>query len=180
GPLVRYAYRASRKQTGKVLEPIAVSAHHPMILMGYGAFELAMERSHRVDPRLKALAELKAATMTGCEFCMDIGSKLGREAGVTERQVREFLVYRVSDAFSPLERLVIDYAAGMSKSPVDVPDSLFAELRRDLDEGQMVELTAAIALENYRGRFNWALGIGSQGFSDGQVSVAPEVTDILA
>jgi 4-carboxymuconolactone decarboxylase len=68
----------------------------------------------------------------------------------------------------------------MSKSPVDVPDSLFAELRRDLDEGQMVELTAAIALENYRGRFNWALGIGSQGFSDGQVSVAPEVTDILA
>jgi AhpD family alkylhydroperoxidase len=171
---VRYAYRASRKQTGKVVDPIAVTAHHPTILMGYGALELALERSRRVDARLKALAELRAATMTGCEFCIDIGSKLGRDHGVSERQLREFLVYRASDAFSPLERLVIDYAAGMSKTPVDVPDALFDQLREHFDEGQIVELTTAIALENYRGRFNWALGIGSQGFADGQVTVARE------
>jgi AhpD family alkylhydroperoxidase len=180
GPLVRYAYRTSRKQTGKVVDPIAVTAHHPMILAGYGALELALDRSHRVDRRLKALAELKAATLTGCEFCIDIGSKLGRDSGVSERQLREFLVYRASDAFSPLERLVIDYAAGMSKTPVEVPDALFAALRENFDEAQIVELTAAIALENYRGRFNWALGIGSQGFADGQVRVEAEVAGTAA
>ena len=32
--------------------------------------------SNRMDPKLKELAELKAAGMVSCEFCLDIGSAL--------------------------------------------------------------------------------------------------------
>jgi hypothetical protein len=64
----------------------------------------------------------------------------------------------------------------MSRTPVVVPDELFAELRRRLDEAQLVELTNAIALENMRGRFNLALGFGSAGFSEGMVCALPEGT----
>jgi hypothetical protein len=35
------------------------------------------------------------------------------------------------------------------------------------DAGLLVELTAAIAWENYRARFNQALGMGYGGFSEG-------------
>src|SRR2546421_20918 len=76
GPFVRYVYRDSRRMTGRVVQPVAVMAHHQLILMGYGALELTLERSDRVPKRLKMLAELKASVMTGCEFCIDIGSKL--------------------------------------------------------------------------------------------------------
>jgi len=38
----------------------------------------------------------------------------------------------------------------------------------------MIELTATIAWENYRARFDHALGIEAQGFSDGAYSVSPE------
>ena len=169
-----YAFWYSRRNYGHVVGPTRVFAHHPLLLGGYGTLELALERADRVDPRLKALAELKAATLTGCEFCIDIGSKLGRDHGVSERQLREFLIYRESDAFSPLERLVIDYAVGMSRTPVDVPDELFAQLREHFDDAQLVELTAAIATENFRGRFNWAFGIGSEGFAEGTPTPSAE------
>jgi alkylhydroperoxidase family enzyme len=82
--------------------------------------------------------------------------------------------YRESDAFSDLEKLVIGYADGMSRSPVDVPDDLFEALSRHLDAAQIVELTAAIAWENYRGRFNHALLLESQGFSEGGFCLVPE------
>jgi protein-S-isoprenylcysteine O-methyltransferase Ste14 len=41
------------------------------------------------------------------------------------------------------------------------------------DRAQIIELTHHIALENMRGRFNLALGIGSAGFSGGMVCAVP-------
>ena len=174
GPMVRFIYRETRKMTGRVVEPVAVTAHHPLMLMGYSALELALERSDRVPKQLKMLAELKASTMTGCPFCIDIGSKLAHDHGVSERQLREFLFYRESDAFSPVEKLVIDYAVAMSRTPVEVSDELFAQLREHFDDAQLVELTAAIATENFRGRFNWAFEIGSEGFAAGTPTPSAE------
>jgi len=82
--------------------------------------------------------------------------------------------YEQSTAFSPLEKLVIEYAVEMTKTPVEVPDSLFAALREHFDEAQLVELSATIAWENYRARFNHAFEIEAQGFSDGAYCPLPE------
>jgi alkylhydroperoxidase family enzyme len=45
-----------------------------------------------------------------------------------------------------------------------VSDELFARLRACYDEAQIVELTAAVALENFRSKFNVPLGVAAQGF----------------
>jgi alkylhydroperoxidase family enzyme len=45
-----------------------------------------------------------------------------------------------------------------------VSEELFARLGSHFDEAQIVELTAAVALENFRSKFNVPLGIESQGF----------------
>ncbi len=105
---------------------------------------------------------------------MDIGSAVGRQAGVTEAQLRDLPVYKESTAFSVLERLVIEYAVEMTKTPVDVPDALFEALRQHFSAAQLVELTAAIGWENYRARFDHAFGIDAQGFSEGAFCVLPE------
>ena len=55
----------------------------------------------------------------------------------------------------------------MTETPVHVFDETFDELRRHFGERQLVELTSAIAWENYRARFDHALGIESEGFSAG-------------
>lgn len=173
-PVVRYAFRESRRRYGKVPVPIAVTAHHPSLLVGYSTLELAAERSHRVDERLKELAVLKAAQLAGCEWCLDFGSALVRAKGITDDEMRALLDYRDSHLFSEDDKLVLDYAVGMSRTPVEVSDELFARLRARFDEAQLVELTSAIALENYRARFNWAFRIEGEGFSEGAYCVAPQ------
>jgi AhpD family alkylhydroperoxidase len=162
------------RETDRMIEPLEAYAHAPRLMLGYGMLEQATAKLDRVEPRLKVLAELKAATLTQCEYCIDIGSQIARRAGVSEQQLLALPRYRDSDEFDELEKLVLDYAVGMSRTPVSVSDQLFSELRGRFDEAQLVELTNVIAVENMRGRFNLALDIGAAGFSEGMVCAVPE------
>jgi len=69
---------------------------------------------------------------------------------------------------------VVSYAAAMTRTPADVPRELFDELRTHLSEQQMVELSFAIAHENFRARFNRPFDVQSMGFSEGAVCPVPE------
>src|SRR5689334_24338158 len=174
GPLVGAAQRYSKWRYGRPMTITPVIAHSRANMIGWGAFEFFHEQGHRVDERIKDLAATKVATRVGCEFCIDIGAALSRKAGATEKQLREFHDYRTSPEFSEEERVAIEYAEELTKEHVDVPDELFARLRDHFDEAQIVELTAAIAIENFRARFNNALGIGPSGFSEGMFCPVPE------
>jgi AhpD family alkylhydroperoxidase len=165
--------RYMRRQFGQPVTMMDVTAHSPAIYGGYLAFEAGLQQAKSVDSHLSKLGEVKAASLTGCPFCLDIGSAILAKLGVPERQLRELHMHRESDAFSELEKLVLDYAEAMSETPVVVSDELFARLREHFDDQQIVELTAAIAWENYRGRFTHALGIGSQGFTAGGACALP-------
>jgi len=173
-PLVRWTYGASRRDLGRDVDPVGVYAYAPRLLVGYGAFEKATAKEHRVEQRLKALAETKAATIVNCEFCCDIASSIARDAGITEAQLLALGRYRESDQFSELEKLVLDYATAISRTPARVSDALFAALREHLDERQLVELTNVIALENMRARFNSAFDMTPAGFSEGLVCAVAE------
>ncbi len=93
---------------------------------------------------------------------------------MSEAQLHDLPRYQASAAFAPLEKLVLDYAVAMTNTPVEVPDALFARLREHFADAELVELTAAIAWENYRARFDHAFGIGAQGFSEGAYCPLPE------
>lgn len=174
GLIARGTYSYSRKLLGSVPEPARVMAHHPTILAGYGAIELATQKSDRVPEGLKHLVSTKAAAMSGCEYCMDIASMLSAKSGITEAQLRALPDYADSDEFDEVEKLALDLAVGMTRTPVDVSDDLVARLAEHFDEAQLVELAHEIALESYRARFNWAFGCGSQGYSEGAFCVRPE------
>lgn len=161
------------RETERMIEPLEVYAHLPGLLRGYGMLEQATAELDRVDKRLKALAELKAATLTHCEYCVDLGSQISRLWGLSDEELVALPSYQTSPLFNDVEKLVLDYAVGMSRTPVDVSDELFAQLREHFDDAQLVELTHMIAIENMRGRFNLALGIGAAGFSEGMVCAVP-------
>ena len=75
--------------------------------------------------------------------------------------------------FSETEKLVLEYADAMTQTPVGVPDALFAKLREKFSEVQMVELTATLAWENYRARFDHAFGVEAEGFTQGSFCAVP-------
>jgi AhpD family alkylhydroperoxidase len=170
----KVAYWMTRRQFGRMVDPVAVYAHAPSLLSGYGMLEQATAKQNRVPERLKALGELKAAAVVSCEFCVDIASSQARKAGISEAEMLALPRYRESDAFDELEKLVLDYASAISRTPTQVDDDLFAALREHFDERQLVELTSVIALENMRARFNSAFDMTPAGFSEGMVCVPME------
>ena len=98
---------------------------------------------------------------------------MGRNEGISDQQLLDLAHFETSPAFSELEKFVLRYAVAMTSTPVEVPDELFAELRNHFSPQQMVELTSAIAWENYRARFDHAFGIEAEGFSEGAVCAVP-------
>ena len=65
-------------------------------------------------------------------------------------------------------------AVGLTRTPANIGDELFADLRREFTEPQLVELAVAISWENYRARFNRTFDILPEGFSAGQFCPLPE------
>ena len=57
-------------------------------------------------------------------------------------------------AFNAKERLVIELADAMVGAPANISDELYARLEEEFSEEQLMELSAQIAFENYRARWN--------------------------
>jgi alkylhydroperoxidase family enzyme len=183
GPIVKLVYRFVRKGMEKMtgrepahgngIEPVEIWAHQPKMMSGMGKFQQAVRKGDAVDERLKNLVELKGAQMIGCEWCVDLGSQICRHSGFSDAELLALPRYRDSDLFTEREKLALDYAVGVMRTPVDVGDELFARLREHFSEPQLVELTALLTVVNLD-RFNAAFGIGSAGFSDGMVCLVPD------
>jgi alkylhydroperoxidase family enzyme len=86
------------------------------------------------------------------------------QAGAPEDKVRHVAEWRDSPLFSGVERDALEYAERMTITGERVTDDLFARLRTHFTEAQIVELTAAVAVENFRSKFNIPLGVEAQGF----------------
>jgi alkylhydroperoxidase family enzyme len=96
---------------------------------------------------------------------MDINS--ARAAEATEGgldKLGDLLNWRDSTRFSEAERVALEYAEAITYTDRQVDDALFGKLKQHFSEPQIVELTAAIAFENFRSKFNPPLGIAAQGF----------------
>ena len=135
-----------------------------------GKFQQAVRKAHTVDERIKNLVELKGAQMIGCEFCVDLGSQICRNSGFSDDELLALPHYRQSDLLTEREKLALDYAVAVMRTPVEVSDELFARMQEHFSDGQLVEITALLTVVNLD-RFNAAFGIGSAGFSEGMVCV---------
>ncbi len=183
GPMVRLVYRYGPRmmkkltgrapRTGSGLEPIEIWAYQPKMMIGMGKFNQAVRKGKSVDERLKNLVELKGAQMIGCEYCVDLGSQICRHSGLSENELLALPRYRQSDLFTEREKQALDYTAAVMRTPVEVTDELFAQMKEHFSDEQLVEITALLTLVNLD-RFNAAFGISSAGFSDGMVCVPPD------
>jgi AhpD family alkylhydroperoxidase len=183
GPMVRLVYRLGPRmmkkltgrepQTGSGMEPIELWAHQPKMMMGMGKFNQAVRKGKSVDERVKNLVELKGAQMIGCEYCVDLGSQICRNSGLSDDELLALPRYGQSDLFTAREKLALAYAVAVMRTPVEVTDGLLAAMKEHFSDEQLVELTAHLTLVNLD-RFNAAFGIGSAGFSEGMVCVPPD------
>lgn len=94
---------------------------------------------------------------------------MGRKAGVSDEKLR---AVNGDDRtlFNDTERLVIELADALTDTPSNVSDDLYARLRNQFSEEQMMQLGGHIAFENYRARWNRLFNVESDNLYQETVS----------
>ncbi|HVS99750.1 MAG TPA: carboxymuconolactone decarboxylase family protein [Solirubrobacterales bacterium] len=173
GPFAAAVALGARKTYGRDLESARVFARHPRLMFAWMRYNGAAERTSHIAKLLAELAVCRAATMVGCEFCIDISSEYVRRAGLTDDQLRNLHDARASGLFDDDQLLVIDIATGMSTTPGRVAPELIERAQARFGVKGTMELVQLVAWENARARMNVALGMGAEGFSEGKACALP-------
>ena len=150
---------------GQLAEPYAVMWHHQGALASLGALGGAISSWDQLDQSLKTFAHMAVAAQIGCSWCLDVNYFLADHEGLDVHKASEVPRWRSSDAFSPLERDVLEYAEAMSETPPRVTDELSTRLVDALGPAGLIELTVVVGFANLTTRCNTALGVESQEFS---------------
>lgn len=166
GPFGALVKAVARRKLGLVPDSLGVMWQHRPVMMDMMSFGGKTEKWHELDLGLSTLATMAAAATVGCSFCLDLHYFMAHNHRLDEAKAREVPRWRESDAFSPVERRVMEYAEAMCQTPVAVTDELSDALLADLGPAGLLELSARVGLLNATARSNIALGISSEHFSD--------------
>ena len=156
----------AKRKFGQTMDNLLAMAHHRRVLLSDVRFEMAVARWNRLDPQLKALAVMATSTQIECSWCLDFGYYEAHSHGLDTAKIAAVAGWRTSTIFTDLERDVLEYAEALTAPPPQVTDALAESLRTRLGNDGLVELTMIVSVENQRSRFNAALGLASQGFSE--------------
>ena len=98
---------------------------------------------------------------------------MGRKAGLSDEKLRA-VIGDDRTSFNDTERLVIELADAMTGTPANVSDDLYARLRNQFSEEQLMQLGAQIAFENYRARWNRIFNVESDNLYTPQANKTQE------
>jgi AhpD family alkylhydroperoxidase len=171
--VARLAFFLFRRSYGRVITSARVYALDSGLLLAVGLMEEVQEWAKQTRAPVKQLARMLVAWRIGCPWCLDFGTKTSEKLGVTDEQLSALHDYEHSSMFSEEERAVLRYADAMTRTPVRVPDVLFEALKTFYTDRQILEMTAAIAWENFHARVNHAIDLEAEGMA-GRVCLVPE------
>lgn len=156
--------------TGKDLLPPKLLAWYPKAAISSGILESLVANGKKdLDKRLLKLVRLQASFAASCPFCIDMNSFEIDVVGITEEELSVLqgrTELNIVKSFSVREKLAIEYAKCISKSPLSFPSPLIEELKKHFSEREIVILATTAAQVNYWARTLQALGVPPAGFSD--------------
>jgi AhpD family alkylhydroperoxidase len=105
--------------------------------------------SSGIEPRLRALVELRVSQVNGCAYCVDLHSREARRAGEAQQRLDCLPVWRETPFFDDRERAALAWAESVTLVPqTGVPDAVYEEVRGHFSEKELVDLTLIVSLMN--------------------------------
>jgi len=173
--VARLAFFLSQRSYGRVITPARIYALDSRLLLAVGLMEEVQEWAKQTRAPVKQLARMLVAWRIGCPWCLDFGTRQAETLGVTDEQLVALPDYEHAPLWSLEERAVLRYADAMTRTPVRVPDAVFEALKARYTDRQILEITAAIAWENFHARVNHALDLEAEGVASRVCLVPTEV-----
>jgi uncharacterized peroxidase-related enzyme len=147
------------KERGNVPNMFRTVAHRPEYLRTMIAHFRTVMSTGTVSAKLKELLFVRVSQINHCEYWLNSHSALAERHGYTRDQIEHAADFATRTDFTEEERVALRFAERVTYDSNNVDEKLWADLRAHFDEGQIVELTAAVGLFNYFNRFNNALQI---------------------
>jgi AhpD family alkylhydroperoxidase len=98
-----------------------------------------------LEPKLMELVKMRASQINGCAYCLDMHSKDARAIGETEQRLYLLNAWRESPFYSERERAALAWTEALTRiSEDEISDELYAEVREQFDDKELVDLTLAI------------------------------------
>ena len=105
--------------------------------------------SSSIEPRLRALVELRTSQINGCAYCVDMHSREARQAGETQQRLDCLPVWRETSFFDEQERAALAWAESVTRlAETGVPDAVFEQAKAQFNEKELVDLTLIISVMN--------------------------------
>jgi AhpD family alkylhydroperoxidase len=102
-----------------------------------------------LEASLIELVKMRASQINGCAYCLDMHSKDARAAGETEQRLYVLNAWREAPFYSDRERAALAWTEAVTLiSEGGTSDELFAVVREEFSESEIVALTMAIVTIN--------------------------------
>jgi uncharacterized peroxidase-related enzyme len=153
-PAVAEIYDRYMRTRGNVPNMFRTMAHRPEIFSTMIAHFEAILQTGTVPLRLKELVIVRTSQLNCCDYCLGSHTQICLRLGWTREQLDHLADYPQRDDFTAAEKIALRLAEHMTLDATHISDEEFEALRAHYDEGEIVELMAAIGLFNYFNRFN--------------------------
>src|SRR5271169_4551415 len=103
------------------------------------------------------LAHLRASQINGCSACVDAGARHAKKAGEADERLFAVAAWREAPYFTDAERAALaltEAVTRLSDRADPVPDAIWDDAARHLDERALAALVLAIATANVFNRLN--------------------------
>ena len=148
--------RTYERTLGFVPNGLRIMARRPEIAKGFIALRRAVldPASGTVPAELKNLCAHLASRTHGCLYCQAHALQGADRAGAEQARLEAVWEFGSSDLFSDAEKAALDFSVKAASVPNGVSDEDFERMRRYWDEGQIVEILAAVSLYGFLNRWN--------------------------
>lgn len=153
------AYESMEQKRGKVTNIYKALAYKPEIIRTIGPFVASVQASYEVDARLKEKIMIKVSKVNNCPYCIHAHMGISSKMGIPREEFDELDDLDTAIHLTDAERVALQYAEHITRTPEGVPDELFDELKKHYTDSQIVEITCLAALYNFINRFNAALDL---------------------
>ena len=153
-PEVAAIYDRYMQTRGNVPNMFRTVALRPEIFTTMIAHFEAILTTGTLSTKLKELVIVRTSQLNRCEYCLGSHMQIAQKLGWSRDQLDDLANYELRDDFTPAEKAALSLAEQMTLNANHISDEFFDRLREFYDQGEIVELMAAIGLFNYFNRFN--------------------------
>ena len=142
---------------GRLINIYRLMLHSPALANAWFDLNQAVRYGTEIDGQSREIAVIRVAILNNVEYVQQAhGPAYALKEGLTPEQVIAIADWQPSKLFSEPQRALLAYTDAMTRE-IDVPDNVFADVRKHFSERQAVELTMLIGAYNMLTRFLKAL-----------------------